>query len=85
MNPSPRTPLLASALVVAWLASGCISTGGTKADSASASADQAKTTAAAATASKVGPGMNERGEVIDPRKVEAGYGQKVKGLSLIHI
>ena len=80
MKPSPRTPLLASALVVAWLASGCISTGGTKADSASASADQAKTTAAAATASKVGQGMNERGEVIDPRKVEAGYGQKVKGI-----
>jgi hypothetical protein len=30
---------------------------------------------------KVGPGMNERGEVTDPRKVEAGYGQKVKGLN----
>lgn len=27
-----------------------------------------------------GPGMNARGEVIDPKKVESGYGTKVKGL-----
>ena len=76
-----RHLLLTTTLAAAWLASGCISTGGTKAESASASAEQAKTTAAAATASKVGPGMNERGEVTDPRKVEAGFGQKVKGLN----
>ncbi|MFM2069130.1 MAG: hypothetical protein RLZZ584_4039 [Pseudomonadota bacterium] len=31
-------------------------------------------------AGKIGPGMNERGEVVDSKKVEAGYGQKVKGL-----
>ncbi|HNM75920.1 MAG TPA: hypothetical protein PKN13_11370, partial [Accumulibacter sp.] len=29
---------------------------------------------------KIGPGMNARGEVIDSSKVEAGYGQKVKGI-----
>ncbi len=69
-------PLLATA----WLAAGCISTGGTQPDAAATPAEQAKTAAAAAPNSKVGPGMNERGEVIDPRKVEAGYGQKVKGL-----
>lgn len=27
------------------------------------------------------PGMNERGEVVDSSKVEAGHGQKVKGLN----
>jgi hypothetical protein len=26
----------------------------------------------------VGPGMNADGEVVDPKKVESGYGQKVK-------
>ncbi len=36
--------------------------------------------AAAPSGPKIGPGMNERGEVVDPRKVEAGYGQKLKGL-----
>jgi len=31
-------------------------------------------------AGKIGPGMNARGEVVDSSKVEAGYGQPVKGL-----
>ena len=81
MISRPRHLLLTATFAAAWLASGCISTGGTKAESASASAEQAKTTAAAVQSAKVGPGMNERGEVTDPRKVEAGYGQKVKGLN----
>ncbi len=34
----------------------------------------------AAPTGKIGPGMNARGEVVDSSKVEAGYGQKVKGL-----
>lgn len=80
MKFSPRLCLAASLLAAAWLAAGCISTGGTKADTAAKPAEQAKTAAAAAPTSKIGPGMNERGEVIDPRKVEAGYGQKVKGI-----
>lgn len=29
---------------------------------------------------KIGPGMNSKGEVVDSSKVEAGYGQAVKGL-----
>jgi hypothetical protein len=36
---------------------------------------------APAAPSKIGPGMNAAGEVTDPKKVEAGYGQKVKGLN----
>lgn len=32
-------------------------------------------------ASKTPPGMNDKGEVIDSSKVEAGHGQKVKGLN----
>lgn len=45
----------------------------------------AKTEAAAAPVAtapatpKIGPGMNAQGEVVDPKKVESGYGQKVKG------
>lgn len=31
-------------------------------------------------AARIGPGMNAQGEVVEPRKVEPGYGQKVKGL-----
>jgi hypothetical protein len=67
---------LPAALAAACLAAGCVGTGGTKPDSAA----DAKPAAAAAPSSKVGPGMNERGEVVDPKLVEAGYGQKVKGL-----
>ncbi len=48
---------------------------------APAAGSTAKPAAAPApAAAKVGPGMNERGEVIDSKKVEAGFGQKVKGL-----
>jgi hypothetical protein len=31
--------------------------------------------------SRVGPGMGANGEVVDPTKVESGYGQKVKGIN----
>jgi hypothetical protein len=52
---------------------------------APAPAPSANTRAAPAPAApantKVGPGMNAAGEVIDPKLVEAGYGQKVKGLN----
>lgn len=34
----------------------------------------------AAPTGKIGPEMNARGEVVDSSKVEAGYGQKVKGI-----
>jgi hypothetical protein len=45
--------------------------GSTKPDSASTSSSSGR----------VGPGMNANGEVMDPTKVEAGYGQKVKGIN----
>ncbi len=72
-----RSLAMPAALAAAWLAAGCVSLGGTKSESAPAPAAAAATAPAAA---KVGPGMNERGEVVDPKKVEAGYGQKIKGL-----
>jgi hypothetical protein len=62
------------ALLATVVLSGCMTSGGTKSESASAPA-------AAPAKAKIGPGMNERGEVTDPRKVEAGYGEKVKGLN----
>jgi hypothetical protein len=70
-----------AALAAAWLATACIGTGGTKADSTAAAAPAPTAAAAPAPASsKVGPGMNAAGEVVDSKLVEAGYGQKVKGL-----
>jgi hypothetical protein len=63
-------PLLLSTLSAA----GCVSGGG----SSTASAPPAS--APVAPAHKVGPGMDANGVVVDPTKVEAGYGQSVKGL-----
>jgi len=49
----------------------------------SSKSDTAPAPAAATTPAgpKIGPGMNERGEVIDPKKVESVYGLKVTGLN----
>lgn len=77
MTLSARTWSLPAALAAAWLATGCISMGGTKSDSAAA---PAPATAAAPAGPKIGPGMNANGEVVDVKKVESGYGTKVKGL-----
>jgi hypothetical protein len=74
-----RLPALAAALATSVLFSGCVTTGGTKTEGTDAGAKPA--TAAAPAAPKVGPGMNERGEVTDPKKVESGYGRTVKGLN----
>ncbi len=49
--------------------------------SGSSKSESAATPAPAPAGPKVGPGMNDRGEVVDPKKVEAGFGQKVKGLN----
>lgn len=73
---STRILTLSALATTCALLSACISTGGTKAEGGSAPA-----TAAAPATPKIGPGMNANGDVIDPRKVEAGYGQKVKGLN----
>ncbi len=78
MNTSNRLLPLATALAAAALLAGCVTMPGSK--SADKPADSGTRTAAAPT-SKIGPGMNERGEVVDPKKVEAGYGQTVKGLN----
>ncbi len=75
------SPSLPAALAVAWLATGCVSMGGTKSESAAApAAAPAPAAAAAPAAPKIGPGMNANGEVVNSTLVEAGYGQKVKGL-----
>lgn len=50
------------------------------ASAAKPAAAPAAAPAPAATGSKIGPGMNERGEVVDSKKAEAGYGAKVKGI-----
>jgi hypothetical protein len=68
-NPACIASLFFAALYVA----GCAQTGG----GAAAKPDQA---AAAPARHGVGPGMDANGVVVDPSKVEAGYGQSVKGL-----
>jgi hypothetical protein len=55
------------------VAAGCGGAGATRSDNAPAQSASAST--------KVGPGMNANGEVIDASKVESGYGQKVKGIN----
>jgi hypothetical protein len=71
-------------LAAAFFLTGCLGLGGTKSEGTAAAPAAAPATPAAAAAPaapKIGPGMNANGEVTDPRKVETGYGQKVKGLN----
>ena len=83
MIRSDSLPTLAALFAAAALTGGCITMPGSKSsDSAAAPTPAATATPAAAPAkSKVGPGMNEAGQVVDSSKVEAGYGQTVKGLN----
>jgi hypothetical protein len=60
--------------IAGLLLAGCAGMGG----GSSAKSDSAAPAAPAS--AKVGPGMDANGVVIDPTKVESGYGQKVKGL-----
>lgn len=60
------------ALLAALATGGCVTLGGGE--------KPAGASASAPAAPKIGPGMNERGEVVDSSKVESGYGQKVKGM-----
>ena len=80
MNNSARTVLLLATLpaacTAAGFASGCVSTGGTWSKSSAA----APAPAAAPATFKIGPGLNERSEFVDVKKVESGHGQKVNGL-----
>lgn len=73
-NKTARSVTWGVLLSAAVLATGCGSMG-----MGSSKSDGGSTAAAGATA-KVPAGMNERGEVVDSSKVEAGSGQKVKGL-----
>jgi hypothetical protein len=66
--------LIATAHAVVALAA-CGSMGGGKSAESTAS-----TSAAAPAGSKIGPGMNASGEVVNSKLVEAGFGQKVKGI-----
>ena len=83
---TPSSSLLGSVLCLTaiGLLSACSSMGGGKSESAPAASTSAKPAAAtAATApsgSKIGPGMDANGNVIDSKKVESGFGQKVKGM-----
>jgi len=76
MRSNIRTIALPGALTAAVLLSACANMPGMSGTKSEAPATAAPATAPAA---KTGPGMNERGEVVDVKKVEAGYGQKVKG------
>ena len=71
-----RAAALPATLIAAWLAVGCGAMGG----GSSSSPARAPAAAAAPAGPKIGPGMDASGNVTDPKKVEAGYGQKVKGL-----
>lgn len=65
----PRGLPLAAVFLAAALASGCVTTAGDN-----------KAAAPAAPAAKSTVGMDSQGRVVDSSKVEAGSGQKVKGL-----
>src|ERR1700723_878910 len=66
------SPFLIPVLLAALAAAGCAASGSTTAKSDAAPAPPAH--------KGVGPGMDANGVVVDPGKVEAGYGQNVKGL-----
>lgn len=65
-----RSIFVISSIFAALFLSGCANTPSSATSTANASATQTKSTA----------GLNSKGEVIDSSKVEAGSGQKVKGI-----
>lgn len=70
---------LAGLLVTTALLGGCVTLGGGKSEGGGTSSTPAPAAAPAAPKSKAG--MNDRGEVVDPSKVESGSGQTVKGIN----
>lgn len=81
-----RLTTLAIALASAALATGCANmklpgSGSSSSSSSSSSGSSSGSSTESSTTSKVPPGMNAAGEVIDSSKVEEGHGQKVKGLN----
>jgi len=80
MHRSASVSTLAALFLAVAGTAGCVTMPGSQ-SSESAPAPAGSTAAPAAPAkAKVGPGMNEAGQVVDSSKVEAGYGQKIKGL-----
>ena len=69
---SSHSAILATTLLSLALISGCAAAGSARSESAAP--------AAAVVAKGPGPGMNANGEVVDSSKVEAGYGQNLKGI-----
>lgn len=65
------TRISASLLVIALAVAGGVQTDANAGDTKDPAADSGK----------AAPGMNSAGEVIDASKVEAGHGQKVKGIN----
>ena len=78
MRFSERTSTLLAILAAATFIGGCNTTGGGATSDGSSKPSAATTTTPSQL--KIGPGMNDRGEVIDPKKAESGYGQIVKGM-----
>ena len=76
MNENTSQRLLPAALAITFLLAGCVTMPGSKSDSGSAAGP-----AAAPAAPKSKAGMDDRGNVIDPSKVEAGSGTTVKGIN----
>ena len=74
-----NTLTLSGALALAGLLGGCTTMPGSRSAGSGSEARPASTATATPSTTKVPPGMNERGEVVDSKRVEAGHGQKVKG------
>ncbi len=74
MKKNSPSRLFAAASMSALLLAGCGSL------PTSGGSSTAPAPAAAPSGPKIGPGMNAAGEVVDSTKIEAGYGQKVKGM-----
>lgn len=80
LRPSATTATSLAVLFAAVLASGCVTMPGKSDSAAPAPAPAAAPAPAPAPATKSKAGMNDRGEVVDSSKVEAGSGTAVKGL-----
>jgi hypothetical protein len=71
---APNKSSAAAMIVLSAVLGACAQTGGTVSSRPDQGNQLSSTT-------KIGPGMNANGEVIDATKVESGYGQKVKGIN----
>ena len=74
MNQNTSKAMLPAAIAITALLAGCVTMPGSKSDSGSSPA-------AAPAAPKSKAGMDDRGNVIDPSKVESGSGTTVKGIN----